>query len=204
MLTLIKDLNKTSKHHHRIGLWKCSCGNIKELPFTRVINKSIKSCGCLRKNQTHQIKHGMKGSRTYNSWSSAKYRSSNSNAKDFDRYGRKNIFMCERWRNSFENFLFDMGERPPNTTLDRIDNSKGYKPGNCRWASVYEQARNKTSTYNWFVKGKEFETGEEAAVFYKVTLTTIIRWVDGFFDKRVNKFIGPKENCYRKKRYEHC
>jgi hypothetical protein len=51
--------------------------------------------------------------------------------------------MCERWRDSFENFLSDMGERPEGMTLDRLDNTRGYEPGNCRWADSTTQAVNK-------------------------------------------------------------
>lgn len=50
--------------------------------------------------------------------------------------------MCERWK-VFENFLADMGERPPGTTLERVDNNKGYEPGNCVWATPKAQAANR-------------------------------------------------------------
>lgn len=64
------------------------------------------------------------------------------NPKDesFQFYGGKGITICERWV-SFDNFLADMGERPPGTTLDRLDSAKDYEPGNCRWSTPIEQGR---------------------------------------------------------------
>jgi hypothetical protein len=94
----------------------------------------------------HSAAHGTRpASPTYSSWQAMKARTSNPKLKAAPRYIGKGITVCERWK-KFENFLADMGERPPGTTLDRFPNNRGnYEPGNCRWATISEQARNKPS-----------------------------------------------------------
>lgn len=89
--------------------------------------------------------HGMTGTRTYRSWESMKRRCLNPNERAFPNYGGRGITVCERWLASFENFFADMGECPPGLTLDRRNNDGNYEPGNCRWATYSEQARNRRS-----------------------------------------------------------
>lgn len=86
----------------------------------------------------------MFGTRTYQSWTHMKSRCKpSSHARHI--YFERGIKVCERWR-SFDNFLADMGERPTGKSLDRIDNDRGYEPGNCRWATPKEQTDNRRVT----------------------------------------------------------
>jgi len=74
-----------------------------------------------------------------------KTRCYNPNNKRFAAYAGRGIAVCDRWRNSFENFLADMGEKPLGLTLERINNEQGYSPDNCKWATYSEQNRNRRS-----------------------------------------------------------
>jgi len=75
-----------------------------------------------------------------------KTRCSNKNHIAYDSYGGRGIKVCERW-SDFKNFVDDMGEKPVGLSLDRIDTNGNYEPGNCRWATAKEQARNKRNNH---------------------------------------------------------
>ena len=105
------------------------------------------------------VKHGHcpkngKASPEYNSWYSMKARCYNKNHQAYHRYGGAGIEVCPAWRNEFSAFLKDMGPRPAGTTLERIDNSKGYEPGNCHWATDVEQNNNKSTNVKITANGQ--------------------------------------------------
>jgi len=146
---------------HSPVLWKCVCDCGRE-SIIRGNNLSRlggqKSCGCLAKNAifrlsgNKQTNHGLSRTTEYRIWIGMKGRCYNPNTTRFISYGGRGITVCERWRNSFENFLQDMGLRPAGKTLDRIDNDGNYEPGNCRWATRKEQAGHQrlSAAFDWF------------------------------------------------------
>lgn len=87
--------------------------------------------------------HATERTATYNAWQGMKARCSCKSHSSFHRYGARGIKVCDRWLQSFENFLSDMGEAPPGLTLDRKDNDGHYEPSNCRWASKKVQSNNR-------------------------------------------------------------
>jgi hypothetical protein len=89
--------------------------------------------------------HGLSRTPAYSSWVAMMHRCHDPASSAFPSYGGRGVAVCQEWHD-FANFYGDMGDRPPGHTLDRIDNGRGYEPGNCRWADKYTQSINRCTT----------------------------------------------------------
>lgn len=141
--------------------WLCSCECGKQVSVIGQLlrNGRTKSCGCLRSDRAAEtaLKHGgyvgRKPTRTMRIWKNMIQRTCNPNCPMYARYGAAGIGVCETWK-TFEGFVADMGEALNGLTLERIDNSRGYSPDNCKWATYGEQNRNKTSSKKLTLNGR--------------------------------------------------
>lgn len=142
----------------------CECG-VEAHPHIHNLRRGkTKSCGCIARDPIvrRAVKHGLSNTPTYISYRQMLARCLNPNAHAYKRYGGAGIYICERWIESFQNFLSDMGERPLGTSLDRIDNNGHYEPGNCRWATEIQQQRNRRSNKFVVVDGVRMTQAEAA------------------------------------------
>lgn len=136
-------------------------GRVKGEPsqFISGHNTSPRFMSEVQTRHGHAKQSGPSG--TYVTWMGMKGRCLNVNSKDYPRYGGRGITICGRWL-VFDNFLADMGERPLGLSIERIANNGNYEPGNCRWATIVEQNRNKRSSNRLPWNGRVYTVSELA------------------------------------------
>lgn len=138
--------------------WKCqcSCGNIKTVASGDLISGNTKSCGCLNIELLvgRRLIHGMRKTPEYTAWCNMKNRCYDPTNKYFNDYGGRGIKIFHEWQNDFMAFFDHIGPKPtPKHTLERVDNSKGYFPGNIIWDSRQAQANNTRHNHHITIKG---------------------------------------------------
>jgi len=148
---VVKEIAETNKMRTR-WICQCDCGRQSiVVAYSLTSGKQI-SCGCFKRerlgksSKKHGHSVGRKTTREYQSWSGAKKRCCDPKNDKYSIYGARGISICDRWKDSFENFFLDMGACPPGHSIDRINNDGNYEPGNCRWATAKEQVRNRSNT----------------------------------------------------------
>lgn len=137
------------------AMWacECDCGQSAVVRGHSLRCGETTSCGCYRREVTAaqsrilHLRHG--GARTpeYAAWANMLGRCENPNDQAYKGYGGRGIDVCEEWQNSFEAFRGCVGPRPSaDHSIGRIDNDRGYEPGNVRWETRVEQSNNRRSS----------------------------------------------------------
>lgn len=136
------------RQNHRMWNCRCACGVSKEFYANNL--KKGNTLGCKECANSDRrgvaLTHGMSDTPMYNAYRTMVNRCTDPKHIQYADYGGRGITICERWRESFENFLADMGERPDGMSVERKENDLGYSPSNCVWATKKEQMRNKRTT----------------------------------------------------------
>jgi len=190
-LTFIK--YSEERYERRVaGLFLCDCGVFTTKPICRITTGKIKSCGCLLLDNKSRIKHGMKNTKEYSTWQSCLDRIRNPNCKDYKKYSILNNDL--EFIGKFENFFKEVGFAPTKKhSIDRIDNTQGYKKGNIKWSTRSEQQRNKSCSYDVEIKKIKFDSLRDAADYFKVTKQTVHKWCHGYVDTKTKRIMDKKE-----------
>lgn len=149
----------------RSWVCRCECGNEVTIQQSNLTTGNTTSCGCYRVETTvERVRtHGQSQSPEYHAWVNMRARCFNPKSGFYPSYGGRGITVCDRWRDSFETFLADVGPRPSGDhSLDRIDVDGDYEPGNVRWATKEGQAQNKRDNRRVTVKGETKTVAEWA------------------------------------------
>ena len=160
---------------HSYWLCGCDCGGTHETTGTSLRSGNTtqcKQCASEQKSLTktvHGCSHGSKSSGTgaYKTWRNMKIRCYQESAINYHSYGGRGISICDRWMgvDGFVNFLADMGERPENHSIDRIDNDGNYSPENCKWSTHKDQSLNTSYNVRFTYRGKHLCVQELSEIF---------------------------------------
>lgn len=175
---------------HTYWLCRCECGVEKPVCGVHLRQGLVISCGCVGSRRLGDAtrKHGQSHSRVgpqsreYTVWKAIKQRCHNPNNPRYRDYGGRGVTVCLRWRRDFSAFLDDAGTSPSKAhTLDRIDNDRGYEPGNVRWMTRKSQNRNKRNTRWVTIDGKTMSL-IDAAEMLNVNYITVYSRVQRGWD----------------------
>lgn len=144
-LTVVRLASDRTSEGKARWMCRCDCGAPTTVDARNLRSGSITSCGCFRRERMEDLTatHRLSNTPEHRTWVGMRARCRNPNLRIFQNYGGRGITVCQRWDESFEAFVADMGLRPSRRhSLDRIDNDGNYEPSNCRWATMTQQRRN--------------------------------------------------------------
>lgn len=180
-LTVLSDVGR-SKDKQKIYLCRCECGNETKVLSGNLRRGNSTSCGCSRtKTCSERMSklnycHGETNTKLWKTWKGIVERTTVSTSAHYKRYGAKGIKIYEDWL-VYKNFADYIGQPPSNLhSIDRIDNLKGYFPGNVRWATMKEQGANRSTNIKVIVKG-QIMILSDAAKTLGIAKSTASRWV---------------------------
>ena len=159
LLTVVSCAGLNSSKQPRV-LWlcRCACGSMKTTTGMLLTQGQCKQCDkCYRVRQGDRGRtHGLSKTPEYQCWANAIQRCTNKNSNDYRYWGGRGVKFCDRWRNSYDLFIADMGPLPEGcNSLDRYPDRDGnYEPGNCRWSEPFQQCQNMRSNVNFTHDGK--------------------------------------------------
>ena len=180
----------------RMCVARCSCGDVSKYWHSNVTTENTKQCNDCAKNsraikrKTHGCSPSFKnknpkGYSVYTIWQAIKRRCRKPYDKRYSDYGGRGIDVCDEWYDSFEVFYLYMGNRPsPSHQIDRTDNDKGYEPGNCKWVTRAENARNKRNNVILEIKGEKRCVSEWASISGAKADTVLMRIKRGWEPER--------------------
>lgn len=166
--------------------WRCRECYLKALRKGRSPQKS-RAKPRVQRPESAKVLHKA----TYSSWSSMRRRVSPNSRFYYRNYAGRGITLEHKPWEKFENFLSDMGDRPDGMSLERIDNSKGYSPGNCKWATMKEQVSNTRVAHRLTVSGVLL-TATEAAALIGVSVTAVCNRIKKFGSEHTVAWVESK------------
>ena len=145
MLTLLREGERRGKYNKRTVVCLCECGGEVEISLDQFVRERSVSCGCYQKSiMRDRATHSLSKSAEYKVWQGMKGRCHNPTHVDYYNYGARGVTVSDEWKESFETFISDMGNRPtPTSTIERVDGLLGYCKENCCWIEKAEQSKNR-------------------------------------------------------------
>lgn len=132
----------------------CDCGNEKVVVGSNLLRGTTTSCGCFQRENMSALKKKHGGwaakEKLFGVWCGIRKRCLSPNSHNYNNYGKRGIYICDSWKDSYEAFRewAYMNGYKQGLSIDRIDNDSGYSPDNCRWTTPITQQNNRRSNIN--------------------------------------------------------